>query len=140
MPDGERAVRPIALRVVPGPLAQPVGARVVTALAARADLPLDRVLDALLLTDTVLGSVLAAIGTDALDVTFAPSPGRLAIALVGLPAGTGERLLNVGPAVQGISVLARLCDETRVTVAADGSEHLDLVVLAARPDAAAPAT
>jgi serine/threonine-protein kinase RsbW len=135
MPPPVSEAVPVELRLAPGPLARPVGTRVVTALAARADLPLDRVVDALLLTDTLLGGVLPAPGQSVLDLVFEPSPGRLGIALAGLPAGTADRLLRIGPAVEGVPVLTRLSDEAHVTVGADGTERLDLVVLAARVEA-----
>ena len=124
----ERADLSVAL----GPLAAPVLGRVARAMAAKADLPFNRVSDATLIADAIAAH--APVG--ALD-------GHVR---VNMEAGSRELEFRVGPFAPGGArsvleatalpevgpVLERLADEVRVAEDAhDGVEHLIITLRAA---------
>ncbi len=111
---------PTDLSVVPGPLVGPVLRRVVGMLAARADLPLDRLDDAVLVADVIAdraGSFVA----DAIRVRFEVEPRTLWMRVGPLSAGGAQSLLGenreVGP------IIVKLADEVQVEESGD-SEFL----------------
>jgi serine/threonine-protein kinase RsbW len=113
------------VRVAIGPLAAPVLARVVSALAARADLPLDRVSEAGLLADAVAAHARARVDDGHVRVTVAALPGELEMRVGPLVEGGAEGLLRDDDLPELGSVIMRLADEVRVE--RDGvREHLVL--------------
>src|SRR5882672_4592094 len=101
-PRGNEAI----VRVVNGPLVAPVLSRVVGMLAARAQCPVDRLDDALLVADAI-----------AAHTQTHTSNGHVTVRLV---AGGDAIELHVG------NVLERIADEVQVSNADDGHEVLSL--------------
>ena len=93
------------LEVVRGPLAEPVLARAAASLAARCDLPVDRLQDAVL----VLGALLDGAPPDREPLHVRIDPGRHALAICAGPYGPGEaqRLLDA-EAAPGVPMLGVL--------------------------------
>lgn len=117
------------LRVRRAPLGRPVLERVVAALAARADLPLDRLADAQLVAaalaagasrHSVDGDLCVGLGADGDGVELAIGP---------LPPGAGERVMAESRLPGVGSVLERLVD--RWSVERDGGEETLLLTIGA---------
>lgn len=114
---------PSAIDLEVGPLLRPVLARVIGAFASRADLPVDRVLDARLLGEALAAHAPRHLRDGRLAMTIELAPRRLVLRLGPIDAGAGDRLLSdsvipeVGPIIQ------RLADAVAVEVAA-GAEML----------------
>lgn len=116
------------LSVAVGPLVGPVLARVISIHAARAELPLDRVNDSLLLADA-LGARAPSQATDErLQLTVQSVPGRLEVRVGPLRAGGGERVLAGAAVAVGSRVVERLADDVKVRGASGGREMLILRV------------
>lgn len=114
------------LRVDSGPLLWPLLSRVVGMMLARADCPVDRLDDAMLLCDA-----LAAHAPDhACDgrMQFVVSTGAGGLELrVGAFAANGARQLVADAVLPGVgNVLTPLADELRIESAQDGEEELVL--------------
>lgn len=129
-PPSSESGEPAAIIITPGPVMASVLGRVTAMLASRSDFPLDRLSDAVLVTDAIS----AHIGQFA--------PGRQAS--VALGGGEGALKLRVGPLVEGGASqllqqmelpglehsLERLANEVRVErgdeSAESGAEYLEL--------------
>jgi hypothetical protein len=115
--------RSTAVSVASGPLVGPVLRRVVGMLAARADLPLDRLDDAVLVADLIAARAPAHSRDDAVCVTLDPAERSLALRVGPLRPGGGQALV-VDAAVPGVgNVIEQLADELEVRPK-DGSEYL----------------
>lgn len=121
---------PVARLVIRRPdLAEPVLERVVAAVAARADLPLDRLSDA-----QIAGAALAGAATRELadaelciEFEFHNGPGAVTMRLGPLPAGAAVRLIE-GTAVPGVgAIVERLVDRWSVEPVPEG-ERLSLAI------------
>jgi serine/threonine-protein kinase RsbW len=100
--------------IAAGPLVGPVLRRVVGMLAARADLPLDRLDDAVLVADLIAARAPAHVAADTVDVALEPGPRTLSLRVGPLRAG-GGRALVVDAAVPGVgNVIEQLADELSV--------------------------
>jgi serine/threonine-protein kinase RsbW len=100
--------------IAAGPLVGPVLRRVVGMLAARADLPLDRLDDAVLVADLIAARAPAHVTSDTVDVALEPGPRTLSLRVGPLRAG-GGRALVVDAAVPGVgNVIEQLADELTV--------------------------
>jgi hypothetical protein len=114
------------VRVVNGPLVAPVLSRVVGMLAARAQCPVDRLDDALLVADAIA----AHTQTHTTDghVTVRLVAGGDAIELhVGELREGGARGLLADASLPGVgNVLERIADEVNVATGGDGREVLSL--------------
>jgi serine/threonine-protein kinase RsbW len=90
--------------------AGPVLARVLGVLGARAELPVDRVSDLLVVADLI-----AAAHDDgaAVRVEFATAARRVDLVVGPLPHGVAQRLLDQ-PQVAGVALLPRLADEVEL--------------------------
>ena len=109
--------------VASGPLVGPVLRRVVGMLAARADLPLDRLDDAVLVADVIAARAPAHACDDEVRVALMPGARTLDIRLGPMRPG-GGRALVVEAAVPGMgNVIEQLADELEVVEHA-GSEYL----------------
>ena len=112
-----------ALDLEAGPLLRPVLARVVSAFAARADLTVDRVLDARLLGEALAAHAPRHLRDGRLAMAIESTPRRLVLRLGPLDNGSGARLLadsvipEVGP------ILERLANSVRVQEEG-GSDYL----------------
>jgi hypothetical protein len=104
------------VRVVAGPLVGPVLARVVGMLAARAQCPVDRLDDALLVADAIAAHAPAHSADGHVTVRLETADDELAMTVLGLRDG-GARGVLADAALPGVgNVLERIADE----VAADG--------------------
>lgn len=116
MTEGPGALDTAETRVAiaAGPLVGPVLRRVVGMLAARADLPLDRLDDAVLIADVIASRAPAHAREDAVQVALAPGERTLDLTLGPLRPG-GGRALVVDAAVPGMgNVIEQLADELEV--------------------------
>lgn len=110
--------------VAVGPLVGPVLARVVAIHGSRADLPVDRLNDAVLVADAVAAHAPAFVADSRLPVSVQSAPGRLELRVGPLRAGGGRRVLD-GAALPAVgNVIERLADAVRVREGAGGSEYL----------------
>jgi hypothetical protein len=124
---------PTRISIAAGPLVGPVLRRVVGMLAARADLPLDRLDDAVLVADAVAARAPAYVANDTVDVAFVTRPRAIDLRIGPLRAG-GGRALVVDAAVPGVgNVIEQLADELEVETEA-GAEFLVLRLAYAQPD------
>jgi hypothetical protein len=108
------------LAVTPGPLVGPVLRRVVGMLAARADLPLDRLDDAVLVAD-VIADRAGPFAQDAIRVSFEPGERQLWMRVGPLERGGAQALLSEAPGAGPIIVT--LADEVHVDTEG-GTEYL----------------
>jgi hypothetical protein len=109
--------------VIAGPLVGPVLRRVVGMLAARADLPLDRLDDAVLVADLIAARAPKHVTGERVDVALESGARSLALHVGPLRAGGGEALI-VDAAVPGVgNVIEQLADELSVSPE-DGGEFL----------------
>ena len=122
MTDGEPATR---VSIAAGPLVGPVLRRVVGMFAARADLPLDRLDDAVLVADVVAARAPAHVAEATVEVELASSVRSLDLSVGPLRAG-GGRALVVDAAVPGVgNVIEQLADGLEVDTEGE-SEFLRL--------------
>ena len=125
-PSGADA--PTTVSIAAGPLVGPVLRRVVGMLAARADLPLDRLDDAVLVADLIAARAPAHVAGSRVDVALEPGPRSLSLRVGPLREGGGQALI-VDAAVPGVgNVIEQLADE--LTVSPEGGEEYLLVRLA----------
>ena len=116
---------PTRVSIAAGPLVGPVLRRVVGMLAARADLPLDRLDDAVLVADVVAARAPAYVAATTVDVAFSTEPRAMDLRVGPLRAG-GGRALVVDAAVPGVgNVIERLADGLEVE-SEGGAEFLVL--------------
>jgi serine/threonine-protein kinase RsbW len=117
----ENSLEPLtSVSIVAGPLVGPVLRRVVGMLAARADLPLDRLDDAVLVADLISARAPAHVVEGRVDVVLEPGVRSLSLRVGPLRPGGGEALI-VDAAVPGVgNVIEQLADE--LTIAPNG-EH-----------------
>jgi hypothetical protein len=103
-------------------LASAVLGRVISILGSRVELPIERLSDALLVSDAV---VAATRGARPVVVEAGFEPRRLALSIGPLAAGDADRLIGSIEAPMGKGALARLVDELRTTTES-GAEFLVL--------------
>ena len=112
-PEGVDA--PTTVSIAAGPLVGPILRRVVGMLAARADLPLDRLDDAVLVADLIAARAPAHVVGQTVDVELSSSARSLELRVGPLRGGGGEALV-VDAAVPGVgNVIEQLADELRVS-------------------------
>jgi hypothetical protein len=101
---------PTHVSIAAGPLVGPVLRRVVGMFAARADLPLDRLDDAVLVADVVAARAPAHVADATVDVTLESGVRALDLRVGPLRAGGAEALV-VDAAVPGVgNVIEQLAD------------------------------
>lgn len=111
--------------IASGPLVGPVLRRVVGMLAARADLPVDRLDDAVLVADLIAARAPRHSVDGSVRVALAPQPRSLRI-VVGPLAEGGARALVAEAAVPGVgNVIEQLADDVE-PVTSEAGEHLRL--------------
>ena len=114
-----------SVSVAAGPPVAPVLRRVVGMLAARADLPLDRLDDAMLVTDLIANQAQKHVLGPTVDVDMEPGVRSLSLRIGPLHAGGGEALV-ADAVVPGVgNVIEQLTDEIVVSDAPHG-EYLVL--------------
>lgn len=105
-----------------GPMMGPVLSRLVGIYAARADLPVDRLGDALLVADALAARAPAVSDRGRVQLSIQSEPGRLELRLGPLSAGGGQRLLEGARMPDTGAVVEQLADEVRVRSGAAGGE------------------
>jgi hypothetical protein len=111
------------LSVASGPLVGPVLRRVVGMLAARADLPLDRLDDAVLVAD-VIASRASGYAPESVNVQLSPGDRTLWLRVGPLRPGGASALLGEAAVPDVGSVILKLADEVHVDTADAGDEYL----------------
>ena len=116
-PTGARVTGPepaTTVSIASGPLVGPILRRVVGMLAARADLPLDRLDDAVLVADLIAARAPAHSIDDKINVALDPGDRSLLLRVGPLRQGGGQALI-VDAAVPGVgNVIEQLADELTV--------------------------
>ena len=112
------------IAVTAGPLVGPVLRRVVGMLAARANLPLDKLDEAVLVAD-VIAQRAGPYAPDAVQVSLAPGEGTLWMRIGPLAAGGAQALLEEAPDVG--SIILTVAEQVHVDTADDG-EYLRVCV------------
>jgi serine/threonine-protein kinase RsbW len=107
-----------------GPLVGPVLSRVVGILAARAQCPIDRLDDALLVADAVAAHATAFTPNGRIGVLVSAAPGSLELR-VGPLRADGARELVEAAELPGVgNVLERMADEVTPDTSGDDGEHV----------------
>jgi hypothetical protein len=107
--------RATTVSIASGPLVGPILRRVVGMLAARADLPLDRLDDAVLVADLIAARAPAHSVDDKINVALDPGERSLLLRVGPLRQGGGQALI-VDAAVPGVgNVIEQLADELSVS-------------------------
>jgi len=111
--------------IASGPLVAPVLRRVVGMLAARADLPLDRLDDAVLVADLIASRAPTHVSAPAVDVDLETGDRTLSLRIGPLRPSGGEALL-LDATVPGVgNVIEQLADDIAVRPEGD-TEFLDV--------------
>jgi hypothetical protein len=119
----------VSLRMSTGPLVGPVLCRVVSMVLARADWPLDRLDDALLVCDAIAAHAPAHALDGRLAFTVASDSHGIELQ-VGALAEQGARELIDDAMVPGVgNVLERISNELRVIVGGDGPGEMLVLTL-----------
>ena len=126
--DDTSAENSVSLRLANGPLAAPVLCRVVSMVLARADCPMDRLDDAMIVCDTLSAHAPAYSSDGHLTFTLATDKRGIELRVSELAArGAGKLIADA--TVPGVgNVLERLSDELQIEPSdADGSRE-DLIL------------
>ena len=110
-----------------GALHRPVLARLLGALAARADLPVDRLNDTLLVGDALAAAAPAVAADGVVNLTATVGQRSLELSVGPFASGGASRLRSAAEIPQAGDVIGRLADEVEVTDA-EGGEYLVLHV------------
>lgn len=116
-----------------GPLLGPVLARLVGGLAARAELPLDRVEDAVLIAEALASAAQIEVADGRLALRIDSSPGALHVRVGPLSAGGAERIIAAAHAGEAGDVLRTLADRVKVSTQQRRGEHLAIELHADDP-------
>lgn len=119
--------------VATGTLAAPVLARLVGIHAARAGLTVDRLDDAVLVTDALADAAAETLPGGRLDVSIQSDAGRMELRFGPVAGGLGQRLLDSATLPGTGPIVRMLADEVHVRTGTGGRETL-VVRIAARPD------
>lgn len=118
--SGGPAANEAVVRVRTGPLVGPVLSRVVGMLAARAQCPIDRLDDAMLLTDAVAAHAPANVRNAHVQIAVRADDQRLELRVANLDPG-GARALVDDAVLPGVgNVFEQLADEIVTEPAGDG--------------------
>jgi hypothetical protein len=116
------AANEATVRVRGGPLVAPVLGRVVGMLAARAQCPIDRLDDAMLLTDAVAAHAARYMSDEHVVVTVATDDDGLELRVGELGPGNARRMVDDGDLPGVGNVFDRIADEIRPAPGAEGDE------------------
>lgn len=126
--DGPAQLDRTRVTVAPGALAEAVLARVVGISAARADLPVDRVDEALILAETIAAHASGHVAGGRIELTCRTTPGCLEMHLGPLRPGGGAQLIDERAMPGAAGIILRCASEARVVERAE-SELLVLRVV-----------
>ena len=115
-----------AVSVRKGPLVGPVLGRVVGMLAARAQCPIDRLDDAMLLTDAVAAHAPAHTADEHVQVVVAADEGGIELRVGALSKDGAKGLLDDAELPDVGNVFTRVADEVDARSAGDGAGELVL--------------
>lgn len=104
----------IDLTIADGGLLAPVLERLVSAAAARADLPVNRVVDALTVVDAIVAATDSVLDAGSREVKLRVSEGSLSIVLGGLVDGQAEAILGAADVPTVGNVLQRTASSVDV--------------------------
>ena len=114
----EAATNEATVRIVNGPLVAPVLSRVVGMLAARAQCPVDRLDDALLVADAIAAHTQAHSADGHVTVRLAAGPEGIEMAIGELGKGGADGLL-ADASLPGVgNILERIADQVEIEKAA----------------------
>ncbi len=116
--------RQVEVHLTAGPIADAVLRRLVSAVAAQGDLPIDRIQDATLIMDSLLG----AIATDRVSALLMPLERGIEIAIGPLPDGEGSRILSATELPEVGSVVHGLSDRVWIDTQRGPQEYLCVLV------------
>jgi serine/threonine-protein kinase RsbW len=120
---------PVSLRVSTGPLAEAVLNRVASMVLARAQCPLDRFDDALILCDAISAHAPAHVRDDHLAYTLTARERAIELRVAELRKGGAAELMNDAVLPDVGNVIERYSEHRRVEPAADdGGEELILTI------------
>jgi anti-sigma regulatory factor (Ser/Thr protein kinase) len=123
------------IRLPSGELLAPVLSRVISMFATRADLSVDELSDAVLLSDALSASGTAGFADDTARIAIREEAGAFEVRVGPLEAGGGQRLIDGLRIPELDATLEGLADEIRVDSADDGSELLAIrITRAPKPD------
>ena len=122
----EATTNAATVRIVNGPLVAPVLSRVVGMLAARAQCPVDRLDDALLVADAIAAHTQTHTSNGHVTVRLVAAGEAIELHVGELRTG-GARGLLADASLPGVgNVLERIADEVDVATGDDGHETLSL--------------
>jgi serine/threonine-protein kinase RsbW len=117
----------VSLRISSGPLVAPVLSRVISMVLARADCPLDRLDDAMLICDAIAAHALSHLSDGELRCTISTDGEGARLRVSGLSEDGAEGLLH-DSVVPGVgNVLERVADGV-AAVPAEGDGNKELLV------------
>jgi hypothetical protein len=116
-----------SLRLANGPLVGPVLCRVVSMVLARANCPMDRLDDAMLICDALSAHAPEHSGDGHLSFALSARAGEFELRLEELPEQAASRLIDEAVLPGVGNVLERMTDALRIEPAADG-RHEELVL------------
>ena len=121
------------LRLRPGDLGEPVLERILGALAARVDLPVDRLAVAQMASGALVPAAARHAPDGVVRVELGAGSGRIDLALGPLPAGTGAQVV-AETALPGVGVvLDRLVDSWSIDALDSGDEMLRMRIGSGTP-------
>lgn len=128
-PDASPPPGPVSLRVASGPLAGPVLNRVASMVLARAQCPLDRFDDALILCDAISAHAPAHVRNSHLVYTLTAEERAIELRVAELRTGGAAGLMDDALLPDVGNVIERYSDSRRVEPASDGGgEELILTI------------
>jgi hypothetical protein len=110
----------VIVRVAAGRVGDAVLRRMIGAIGAQADLPIERIQDATLIVDAILDGTTA----DPIAAVLGRSDDGLEIAIGPLADGEGERMLEEGGSPEIGSVVAALADRAWIDPDRDGDTYI----------------
>lgn len=114
------AVGPVSVRVADGPLVAPVLGRVVSMVLARADCPVDRLDDALILCDAIAAHAPAYSRDGRVSFRLGVEAGAVELRVAELSSGGAARLVEDAGLPDVGNVIERFSDSRRIERAEDG--------------------
>jgi anti-sigma regulatory factor (Ser/Thr protein kinase) len=127
--DAEQAAPTAGMSIVPGPLVSAISGRVTAMLAARADFPLDRLADAVLVSDAIAAHAENHVSGGDVGLSIQDGDGSLDFRVGPLREGGAQGLLSELEVPGFGGSLERLVDKVSVEEGADpGREFLVLTI------------
>jgi hypothetical protein len=119
--NAQGSTGPVALRVIDGPLIAPVLGRIVSMVLARADCPIDRLDDALILCDAIAAHAPAHSRDGHISFKLDAEVSSIELRVAELSPGGANKLIDDAQLPDVGNVIERFSDELRVEPAADGN-------------------